>query len=215
MMRRAPSALLLAATLTTMLAAMPAHAQVTLGRLFSTPAERAAMESGRGASAALAPNSQGQQPAAGTPGGPPAPASVPVGAGQPGPPPGSNDGPGSKGSDGLGGGVAPSPGNVGGAAGPGGPGVSAGPGGAAAKPAGPPPPPPALVMSGVLRRSDNRTTVWLNDQPQYGVQKSLSPRDGAATPDVTVTLPSGKKVKLKPGQRYDLNEGRIKDVNEQ
>ena len=70
-------------------------------------------------------------------------------------------------------------------------------------------------MSGVLRRSDNSTTVWLNDQPQYGVQKSLTRRDGSPTPNVTVTLPSGKKVILKTGQRYDLNEGRIKDVNEQ
>jgi hypothetical protein len=31
---------------------------------------------------------------------------------------------------------------------------------------------------------------------------------------VLVTMPSGKKILLKPGQRYDLNESRIKDVNE-
>ncbi|MYN30730.1 hypothetical protein, partial [Duganella levis] len=53
-----------------LLAPASAQAEVTLGRLFSTPAERATMETTRGASAALAPNSQGQQPAPGTPGGP-------------------------------------------------------------------------------------------------------------------------------------------------
>lgn len=70
-------------------------------------------------------------------------------------------------------------------------------------------------MSGVLRRSGSRdTTVWLNDQPQFGAQKYLSQRGGAATPNLTVTLPSGKKITLKAGQRYDLNEGRVKDINE-
>jgi hypothetical protein len=196
-----------------LLAAAPAPAQVTLGRLFSTPAERTTMEAGRGASAALAPNSQGQQPAAGTPGGPPA---APDGN-QPGEPSGTGGGPGGKGADGsANAGSAPGPG----APGPGGPGPAGpGPGGAnlqgsaAAKPADPPPP-PAVVMSGVLRRSDNRTTVWLNDEPQYGVQKNLSQRRGATTPDVTITLPSGKKVRLKAGQRYDLNDGRVKDIDE-
>ncbi len=196
MMRRAP---LLPALAAALLAAAPAQAQVTLGRLFSTPAERTAMEATRGASAALAPNSQGQQAAPGSPGGPAADSSQ--AGGQPGAQPGQSDGPGARGPDGN---YAPGPG--------------AGqsppvPGVAAAKPA-PPPPPPALVMSGVLRRSDNRTTVWLNDQPQYGAQRSTKQRAGAATPDVTVTLPSGKKVILKAGQRYDLNEGRIKDINE-
>lgn len=65
-MKRATLALLLA----TALCALPAPAQVTLGRLFSTPEERAAMEASRGGTAALLPNSEGQAPAPGTPGGP-------------------------------------------------------------------------------------------------------------------------------------------------
>ncbi|MYN30771.1 hypothetical protein GTP69_30655, partial [Duganella sp. CY42W] len=117
---------------------------------------------------------------------------------------GQSDGPGARGADGN---YTQGPGQPPGAGRPG------APSGTAAKPAAPPPP-PVLVMSGVLRRSDNRTTVWLNDQPQYGAQKSTSQRSGATTPNVTVTLPSGKRVTLKAGQRYDLNEGRIKDINE-
>ncbi|WP_432377424.1 hypothetical protein [Duganella sp. P38] len=160
MMRR-PSltaASLLAAALL-MLAAAPAQAQVALGRLFATPAERAAMEANRGAAAAPAQNPDGMQPPPGMPADP---------AGQ-----------------------------------------------EAAATSAPPPPPPSLVMSGVLRRSGSRdTTVWLNGEPQYGAQGNLSQRKGAATPNLTVTLPSGKRVTLKPGQRYDLNEGRVKDINE-
>lgn len=191
MMRRRPALFVATAQAILLLAYAPAQAQVTLGRLFATPAERATMDANRGASSTLAPNSQGQQPAPGTPGGPaPVPVNVPAAAqyagGQPttsaGVPPGM-----------------PPPGMP--------------PAGVAASNE-PPPPPPALVMSGILRRSDNRTTVWLNDQPQYGAQRSTSQRKGAATPNVTVTLPSGKKVILKAGQRYDLNEGRVKDINE-
>jgi hypothetical protein len=68
-------------------------------------------------------------------------------------------------------------------------------------------------MNGVLRTSSGRSTVWLNDVPQNAAQSKLTKR-GPASPALTVTLPSGKKVVLKAGQRYDLNEGRVKDINE-
>jgi hypothetical protein len=175
-MRRRATRFAAPALLSLLAALLPAsaQAQVTLGRLFSTPAERATMEASRGGAAAPPANPQDpqqqqqqqQQQQPGMPGMPPA------NGGQPG-----------------------------------------APGSAAAVPEAPPPP-PVLVMSGVLRRSDNRTTVWLNDEPQYGAQKSTSQRPGATTPNVTVTLPSGKKIILKAGQRYDLTEGRIKDINE-
>lgn len=194
-----------------LLACAPAQAQVTLGRLFSTPAERATLDANRGASAALAPNSPGQQPAPGTPGGPAqvstqVPINVPAAPQYAGGPPVTPAGVPAATSTGI-------PAGTSAAVPPGMPPPGMPPAGAAAGNA-PPPPPPALVMSGILRRSDNRTTVWLNDQPQYGAQRSTSQRKGAATPNVTVTLPSGQKVTLKAGQRYDLNEGRIKDINE-
>lgn len=73
--------------------------------------------------------------------------------------------------------------------------------------------PETLMMNGVLRSSSGRSTVWLNDVPQSGAQNKLS-RRGATSPALTVTLSSGKKVILKAGQRYDLNDGRVKDINE-
>lgn len=130
-------------------AAAPALAQVTLGRLFATPAERQAMEANRGQTQAPPPDAQGQPP------------------------------------------MVPADGQQ------------------AAAPAAP----ETLVMNGVLRSSSGRSTVWLNDVPQSGAQNKLSKR-GTGAPALTVTLPSGKKVMLKAGQRYDLNEGRVKDINE-
>lgn len=89
------------------------------------------------------------------------------------------------------------------------------PGGSPGDPPPPPPPPPleSLVMNGVLRTSNGRSTVWLNDIPQSGRQMKVVQRAHSA-PQLTVQLPSGKKVLLKPGQRYDLAEGRVKDINE-
>ncbi|USX24615.1 hypothetical protein NHH73_18575 [Oxalobacteraceae bacterium OTU3CINTB1] len=88
------------------------------------------------------------------------------------------------------------------------PGTAAGIDGAA------PPAPPApaqLEMNGVVRSSSGRSTVWLNNTPQSGPQNQFSNRHNKA---LTVTLPSGRKILLRPGQRYDLADGRVKDVNE-
>lgn len=178
MMRRiALTTALTTALSAALICAAPAQAQAPLGRLFSTPEERAAMEAARGSAAALLPNSQGVAPTPGMPGGP-----APVMGGA------------------MGGTMGGSMGEtMGGAA-------------AGATPPTPQAPPSAVTMTGVLRSSDNRSTVWLNGVPQPGLQNQLSRKRGS--PDLTVTLPSGKKIILKPGQRYDLNENRIKDVNE-
>lgn len=68
-----------------------------------------------------------------------------------------------------------------------------------------------LTMNGVLRSSNGRSTVWLNNQPQRGAANKFTNRDSKA---VTVTLPSGKRIVLQPGQRYDLADGRVKDVSQ-
>ena len=75
----------------------------------------------------------------------------------------------------------------------------------------PPPAPEQLELNGLVRSSSGRSTVWLNNVPQSGPQNKFSNRNKKA---LTVTLPSGKKVLLRPGQRYDLADGRVKDINE-
>jgi hypothetical protein len=71
--------------------------------------------------------------------------------------------------------------------------------------------PSQLTMNGVLRLSNGRSTVWLNNVPQGGSANKFSNRNRQA---LTVTLPSGKRVLLQPGQRYDLADGRVKDISE-
>ena len=71
--------------------------------------------------------------------------------------------------------------------------------------------PEQLTMNGVLRSSNGRSTVWLNNVPQRGAANKFSNRDSKA---VAVTLPSGRRIVLQPGQRYDLADGRVKDVGQ-
>jgi len=154
-----------------------AYADPGIGRLFNTPAERAALDANRGKAVAATVN------------GPPTALpdySLPPGAPGNMPPPGAQGMP---------------------------PGMmqpGAAPGMGAEAPA-PPPPPEQLEMNGVVRSSSGRSTVWLNNVPQSGPQNKFSNRNKKA---LTVTLPSGRKILLRPGQRYDLADGRVKDINE-
>jgi hypothetical protein len=254
-----PMALLLYAS------AVPVHAQAYIGRLFATPAERAALDATRGkatpqgatgAQAGAPYSALSDGPPPGLPGGAPiglpaaAPAGLPgavpgqiasQGAGQTAGAPDANlpmgsaqagmaPGAGYSGPAGAGagpaypsGGAAPvaAGGSVssGGAMPPGAmppgampPGAMPYGGDAAGVPqAAAPVTPSSLVMNGVLRTSGGRSTIWLNNVPQNGARNQLTNRDKNA---ITVTLPSGKKILLKAGQRYDLTTGRIKDINE-
>lgn len=70
----------------------------------------------------------------------------------------------------------------------------------------PPPPPPAPVrLTGVVRRSDGRATVWVDNEPR---ETTLGPyRPGGTIP---VDTPGGR-VLLKPGQSIDPNDGAVRD----
>jgi hypothetical protein len=205
---------LVPALLPLLLATTAAQAQTGFGRLFNTAQERQALDARRGkAIAAASANAPGGAPAtadaaatmAGLPPGLPAgmpprmPSEMPGGAG-PGMAPGMSPAmapnmPPDTRPD-----VAqnmPDPSQANGSAAP----------DAALAPA----PPEQLTMNGVLRTSSGRSTVWLNNVPQRGDANKFSNRNSKA---VTVTLPSGKRVVLQPGQRYDLADGRVKDINQ-
>ncbi len=70
----------------------------------------------------------------------------------------------------------------------------------------PPPPPAPLVLNGVVRPSRGKATVWLNQEPVADGRRIVG-RDGR----VTLILPSGQRVTLKPGQRYDETTGEVRD----
>lgn len=74
-----------------------------------------------------------------------------------------------------------------------------------------------ITYDGMVRRSDGRTTVWLNSRPV----NEREPAGGAAIvgrvrPDGGVTLQvpqSGRRVDLKPGQSVELLTGAIEEGN--
>lgn len=193
---------LLACTLTVL--ATQAQAQSSLGRLFHTPAERQSLDAGRAkpGSSVTAGNGAGAgNPAAIAPdimaGAMPPGQSGYQAANQPvGPQTDSSAGP-----------VAGAPGKQ-----PATPGMATPqPSMASSQADAAPPPSEQLQLNGVLHTSSGRSTAWLNNVPQNGAANKFSNRNSKA---LTVTLPSGRRVVLQPGQRYDLAEGRVKDITE-
>lgn len=77
------------------------------------------------------------------------------------------------------------------------------------------PVPQTITYGGVLRRSDGKTTVWINNQ----AVKEREPASGGAIvsrvrPDGSVTLQmpqSGRSVILKPGQSIELLSGAVEE----
>lgn len=75
----------------------------------------------------------------------------------------------------------------------------------------PPAPPPPMVVTGIVQRSDGKSTVWINNTPQDDQQVGAA--NGA--PAVTVMLPSGQRATLKAGQAVDVATGVVGDVRAQ
>jgi hypothetical protein len=83
----------------------------------------------------------------------------------------------------------------------------------------PPEPPPPMVLNGVVRRSGGKSTVWINDEPQIGTVlagSAVNPAGAAGSPGspsaLSLRTSSGKPVQLKPGQRYEASEDRVRDA---
>jgi len=77
------------------------------------------------------------------------------------------------------------------------------------------PVPQSITYSGVLRRSDGKTTVWLNNQPVHDrISAGAAAIVGRVRPDGSVTLQvpqSGRSVTLKPGQSVELLSGSVEE----
>ncbi|MDO8775534.1 MAG: hypothetical protein Q7K57_43885, partial [Burkholderiaceae bacterium] len=70
----------------------------------------------------------------------------------------------------------------------------------------------ALVVGGVVVRSGNRSTVWVNDQPLYGRAAANPLRTLAG--QAGVLQPGGQDMQLKarPGQVIDVPSGQAVDL---
>ena len=79
------------------------------------------------------------------------------------------------------------------------------------------PVPQTITYSGVLRRSDGKTTVWINNQPVNDQESAgAAAIVGRVRPDGSVTLQvpqSGRSVILKPGQSVELLSGAVEEAN--
>jgi hypothetical protein len=77
------------------------------------------------------------------------------------------------------------------------------------------PVPQTITYSGVVRRSDGKTTVWINNQAVHDRESAGSAAIvGRVRPDGSVTLQvpqSGRSVSLKPGQSVELLTGAVEE----
>ena len=74
----------------------------------------------------------------------------------------------------------------------------------------PPAPPAPVVVTGIVKRSDGRSTVWINNVPQEDAAIAPDARSGA--PSVTVPLPTGQQATVKAGQQVDVTTGEVRDA---
>jgi hypothetical protein len=77
------------------------------------------------------------------------------------------------------------------------------------------PVPQTITYSGVIRRSDGKTTVWINNQAVHDRESAgAAAIVGRVRPDGSVTLQvpqSGRSVSLKPGQSVELLTGAVEE----
>lgn len=78
-----------------------------------------------------------------------------------------------------------------------------------------PEPPPSVRLQGYVRRSGGPPAVWLNDDSTLagdGVGGELRVHSGRIEGGrVIVDLPDGRSVRLRPGQTWDPESGRVVD----
>lgn len=82
------------------------------------------------------------------------------------------------------------------------------------EPAAVPEPPPRVHLRGFVRRSGGPEAVWVNEGStlsgsHFGEGISAGRIEGSI---VVVTLPDGRRVRLKPGQTWDPERGKVVDV---
>lgn len=78
--------------------------------------------------------------------------------------------------------------------------------------------PQQYTLNGFVKRGDGKETMWLNQVASEHKRKAGSVKVEqhlAKSPVVSVKLPNGKNVVLKPGQTFDIASAKTSDVYEQ
>lgn len=72
-----------------------------------------------------------------------------------------------------------------------------------------------FILNGFVKRSSGKNTAWINSQPQNEsthTEGILVLGRNAKSPAMSVQLPSGKKIRLKAGQTFDIDKGKLHEV---
>ncbi|MGE5028237.1 MAG: hypothetical protein ACM3JK_07160 [Betaproteobacteria bacterium] len=74
-----------------------------------------------------------------------------------------------------------------------------------------------IRLNGIVRRSDGKNTVWINQQPQHEnrLHQGIAIPGQDARPSAILTLPSGGQVRLKAGQTFDAVKGQVREGYEE
>lgn len=83
-----------------------------------------------------------------------------------------------------------------------------------AAPVPPPPKPPPVSLDGFVSRGDGRSAVWANGTSTLRGSPGADLRvhgDRIQGSAVVITLPDGRTIRLKPGQRWDPDSERVID----
>lgn len=79
-----------------------------------------------------------------------------------------------------------------------------------------PPKVPEVHLQGFIRRSDGPPAVWLNDRSTLRgdrIDGNLTVESGRIRGQtVLIRLPDGRRIRLKPGQRYEPESGQVTDA---
>ena len=70
-----------------------------------------------------------------------------------------------------------------------------------------------ITLDGIVRRSSGKSTTWINGLPQHeeGKTHGVTASGQAAKSSVLLMLPTGKQLRLKPGQTFDASKGRVRE----
>lgn len=82
-----------------------------------------------------------------------------------------------------------------------------------------PPKVPEVRLQGFIRRTDGPPAVWLNDRSTLRgdrIDGDLTVESGRIEGQtVLIRLPDGRRIRLKPGQRYEPGSGQVTDALQQ
>jgi hypothetical protein len=72
--------------------------------------------------------------------------------------------------------------------------------------------PDTIEVSGVVIRTDNRSTVWLNNQPLYGQNRAGALGDLATQTGIVAGVKNSMQVRSRPGQTIDVPTRQATDL---